>query len=238
MTNKEKLRNAIEQDINNNNHYDEIIKKIEGTKKMNKKNNILYKWAIVPVCLALAIVISGVIFLNYQNNIALKKENNVEKKNNITLNINYLTDLTSSLKLDANVKNVTNNDVNFPLPYKDNISLNIPKDLDKTEKSLFYIRENIESKKYNILFNYRISYYNENDRLINISYSQEHKPLRDYYFDDDGSKITTINGISLKIYQYENTYYTEFKYNEYNFDIETSKITEEELTALLVSLLK
>ena len=140
-------------------------------------------------------------------------------------------------KIDANVKVVTNNDVNFPLPYKDGM-LNIPKDLDKTYKYIFYFKENKESKEYNILGNYEIVYSNDNDRSINVKYSKDYKPVRDYYFSDEGSKVTEINGIKLKIYQFENIYFTEFEFNGYQFDIETSKINEQELSNLLFSILK
>ncbi len=134
------------------------------------------------------------------------------------------------------MKVVTNNDVNFPIPYKNGIV--IPKDLDITYKYIFYFRENKESKEYNILGNYEIIYDNGDDRSIKISYSKDNKPVRDYYFSEEGSKVTTINGIELKIYKFENIYFTEFKFNDYNFDIETSKITEQELSIFLLSILK
>ena len=50
--------------------------------------------------------------------------------------------------------------------------------------------------------------------------------------------ITIINGVVLKIYKLEDIYYTELNYNGYNFDIETSKITEQELATFLLSILK
>ena len=54
----------------------------------------------------------------------------------------------------------------------------------------------------------------------------------------EGSKTTTINGVELKIYKYEDIYFTEFKFNDYYFDIETSKITEQELSDFLLSIMK
>ncbi len=236
MTNKENLKNAIEEDINPKNYYNEIIKKIEKGANMKKYN--MWKWAIVPVCLV--VVISSVLFLNSQNNnkIILKNKPSDDKKNNVTLNINEIThNKVGTYKIDANVKVVANNDVNFPLPYKNGI-VDIPKDLDKTYKYIFYFRENKESKEYNILGNYEIIYDNGNDKSIKVSYSKNHKPVRDYYFSEDGSKTTTINGIELKIYKFENIYFTEFNYNGYNFDIETQNVSEEELSNLLVSIIK
>lgn len=237
MTNKEKLKIAIEYDINPKSYYNEIINQIEKGDKMKRKNN-MWKLAFVPICLV--VVISGILFLNYQNDnkTILKNKPYVDETNNVTLNINEIDSNKVGMPLiDADVKVVTNNDVNFPLPYKNGL-VNIPKDLDKTDKYIFYFRENKESKDYNILGNYEIIYSNDNDRSINVKYSKDNKPVRDYYFSEDGSKTTTINGVELKIYKFENIYFTEFKSNDYNFDIETSNITEQELSTFLLSVLK
>ena len=126
----------------------------------------------------------------------------------------------------------------MPYPYKNGIKLPDDLDLDKNNSYIVYTRDN-NSDEYNILNNYVLVYSNSNeDRNIAVSYSQEHKPIRDYLFDENGSKISVINGIELKIYKYESTYFTEFKYNNYNFDIETTNITEQELSTLLASILK
>lgn len=237
MTNKEKLKKTIEQDINPKSYYNEIINKIEEKEKMNKKNN-MWKWSLVPICLI--VVISGVLFLNYQNNnkTILKNKPYVDETNNVILNINEINNKKDGIyKLDADIKVITNNDNNFLLPYKNGL-INIPKDLDKTDKYVFYFRENKESKDYNILGNYEIIYSNDNNRSINVKYSKDNKPARDYHFDDEGSKTSIINGINLKIYKFESIYFTEFKFNDYNFDIETSNITEQELSTFLVSVLK
>lgn len=237
MTNKEKLKRAIEHDINPKDYYNKIINQIEKGEKRNMKKSI-WKWSLVPICMV--VVISGVLFLNYQNDnkTILKNKPYVDETNNVTLNINEIDSNKVGMPLiDADVKVVTNNDVNFPLPYKNGL-VNIPKDLDKTDKYIFYFRENKESKDYNILGNYEIIYSNDNDRSINVKYSKDNKLVRDYYFSEDGSKTTTINGVELKIYKFENIYFTEFKSNDYNFDIETSNITEQELSTFLLSVLK
>lgn len=242
MTNNEKLKQAIEQDLNSKNYYNKIMNQIERQEKMKKKRN-MWKWSLVPVCLV--VVISGILFFSNQNNKKTILKNNpyIDKNNNVELNINEINNYKDGIidadlkRIDANIEEITNNNENFPLPYKNGI-VNLPKDLNKTYKYILYFRENRESKEYNILGNYEIVYSNDKDRSIQVKYSKEHKPVRDYYFDDDGSKITMINGIELKIYKFENIYFTEFNYNDYTFDIETSKITEQELSDLLISILK
>lgn len=234
MTNKEKIKNAIAQDINPKNYYNNIIKQIEKGEKMKKQN--IWKWSLIPVCLV--IFISGFFIINNENKKILTNKPYVDKENNITLNINEINSNKVGMpRLDADVKIANSNDVNFPVPYINGI-VNIPKDLDKTNMYIFYVKENKESKEYNILNNYEIIYSNDNDRSINVKYSKEHKPLRDYYFSEEKSVTTTINGVDLKIYKFESIYFTEFRFNDYNFDIETSNITEQELSTFLLSILK
>ena len=236
MTNKEKLKRAIEQEMNPKEYYKEIINKIEKGEKRKMKNKI-EKWAFVPI--GLVIVVSGILFF-HQNDKKEVLENKpyVDKETNITLNINEVTNKNGgTYSIDAELKRVTNHDVAFPLPYKEE-RINIPKDLEKTYKYILYFRENRESKEYNIIGNYEIVYSNDNDRTINIKYSKDRKPIRDYYFNEEGRKTTTINGIELKIFKYEETYFTEFQWNDYNFDIETTKITEQELSTFLLAMLK
>lgn len=237
MTNKEKLKKVIEQDINPKDYYNEIINQIENGEKMKRKNN-MWKWSLVPICLI--VVISGILFLNYQNgneNI-LKNKPSVDAENNVTLNINEIQSDKSETSLDSDIdiKTVTANDASFPLPYENGI--NLPKDLNKIYRFIVYIRENMDSTDYNILNNYIIEYSNDNNKSITVAYSKDRKPIRDYYFRDEGSKSTTINSVDLKIYKFEDIYFTEFNYNGYNFDIETSKITEQELSTFLLSILK
>ncbi len=236
MTNKERLKKVIAGDFNKANNYKEIVQKIEKERKMKRENNLL-KWALIPICLIL--VISGIILLNN------KKENTLEKKPNITyesknasLNINNLdkTDITS---LDTDIKTVSG--VNIPYPFKvneDNEGFIIPKDLTQIKNYIVYTKENKDSNEYDEIANYIMLITDGSDRSIEVKYSKDQNPLRDYYFEEENSKITTINGIDLKVYKCGNSFYTIFSYNGYNFDIETSNITEDEFTDYLVSILR
>lgn len=233
MNNKEKLKNAMEQDFNPQNYYNEIIEKLEKGEKMKKKN--IWKWSLVPICLV--VVISGVLFLNSQEKSKNILENKpyIDKDNNITLNINDITNKTVGItRLDADIKTITGSDINFPLPYQ---SVSIPNDLNQSYKYFVYTKDNKDSDDYSILNNYIIEYSNGLSRTIKVAYSKEYQPIRDYYFSDEGSK-TTINDVEFIVYKYEDVFFTKFKYNEYNFDIETSKITEQELSTFLLSILK
>ncbi len=239
MTNKEKLKKAIEQDINPTNNYNEIIKKIEKEGQMKKENNLL-KWSLVPICLI--VIISGIIFLNYKNdnNDSLENQTYIDKDNNITLNINDLSKVGMT-KLDADIKTISG--VNIPYPFKVNGNQNeewfiIPSDLTQTKNYIVYVKKDKDSKEYDTVANYIMLITDGNERSIEVKYAKEQEPLRDYYFSEENSKTTTINGIDLKIYKYENSFYTTFSYNGYYFDIETLNITSQEFSNYLVSILK
>lgn len=241
MTNKERLKNAIEQDFNPTNNYEEIIKKIERGREM-KSGNSLLKWSLAPICLL--VVISGIIFLNYRSdsNNLLESKPYIDKENNITLNINDLSKVGMA-RLDIDIKTV--NGVNIPYPFKTNENSNldkelfiIPSDLTQTKNFIVYTRRDKDSKEYDVIANYIMLITDGNDRNIEIKYSKDQQPLRDYYFSEDNSKITIINGTDLKIYKYEENFYATFSYNDYNFNIETSNITEQEISNYLVSILR
>ena len=239
MTNKEKLKNAIEQDINPTNNYNKIIKKIEKERKMKSENNLL-KWSLVPICL-IVIIISGIIFLNYKNNNnLLENKPYIDKKNNITLNINDMSKM-DMIKLDADIKIVSDVNIFYPFEVNDNQNEKkfiIPSDLTKTKHYIVYTKNDKDSNEYNTVANYIMLITDDNERNIEVKYSKDQEPLRDYYFSEENSKITTINGIDLKIYKYGKSFYTIFSYNGYNFDIETSNITEQEFSDYLVSILR
>lgn len=235
MPNKEKLKQAIEQDMNPNDYYKKIINKIEKGEKM-KKNNNLWKWSFVPICLVA--VIGFVLLVN--NNKQLKPniyKSNIETKDNVNFYINDVSKMIEGvLKIDADIKITNIENISY---FKEIADIKIPSDCEKEEAYKIYVKPDRDSQEYNILQSYVVNYSNtKNDRNIRISFSKENKPIRDYHFSDEGSKISKINNIDLKIFKYNELYFTEFNYKEINFDIETSNITEQELTDLLLSIIK
>ncbi len=233
MTNKEKLISAIDKDINPKKNYNEIINKIERGEKMNQKNNNLWKWSFVPICLVA--ILSCVLLIN--NNKELKPNIYKPEMDNVNLYINDMSKINQGvLKLDADVK-ITN--IESFSYFKEIADIKIPSTFDYQEAYEIYVKPHKDSQEYTILQNYVVNYSEQkNDRNISISFSKENKPIRDYYFSEEGSKISKINNVELKIFKYNELYFTEFNYKGINFDIEVSKITEQELTDLLLSILK
>lgn len=234
MTNKEKLKSAIEYDINPKDYYNEIINQIEKREQMKRRNN-MWKWSFVPICLVT--IISGILLVN--NNKELKPyiyKPNIETKDNVSLYINDVSKMTQgALKFDANVKITNIENIQY---FKEIGNIKVPSDFDNQEAQEIYVKPDRESKEYSVLQSYVFNYSNtKKDRYIRVAFSKENKPIRDYYFSEEGSKISKVNNIDLKIFKYNELYFVEFNYKNINFDIETTNITEQELIDLLLSIL-
>ncbi len=202
-----------------------------------KKEKNLWKWSFVSICLIA--IISGVLLIN-DNNKQLKPniyKPNIETKDNINLYINDISKMTQGvLSSDADVKITTMENISY---FKEIVGIKIPSDLDNKEAHEIYVKPDRDSQEYNVLQSYVVNYSNtENDRNIIVSFSKDNKPIRDYYFSEEVSRTSNINNLELKIFKYNELYFTEFNYKGINFDIETSNISEQELTNLLLSIIK
>lgn len=228
MSKKQTIKNIMDEKFNKDNIHKELLIKFEEKKKM--KINNLMKFAI-PVCIM--IIMCGVVLVNGSNEL-LKTDTKMKQQNKNNIVINNINDL-GAFRLDA--KAIDAKVENFIANFEFLENIEIPKDLTKESARKILIRgENSDS--YDKLRHYELSYFNDNDRSISVSFSDIEKPLRDYRFPDEGSKISIINNIDLKIYKYEDLYMTEFKYNGYYLDIETVGISESELVKLLESIIK
>lgn len=225
MSNKDVFKSVYSKKINKDKNYAEILNRIESGSKGH-----YFRFALIPICLIL--VICGIVMINNSNFITKDK-----KTNNNNIIINNIETL-GAYRIDADIREIDNID-NTLIDYINVEDLKIPNDLNDISYSAIYGRKNIDIKIYDKLINYQYAYSDtKTKRNIVISFSKENKPVRDYYFSDRGSKQSTINGVKLTIYNYEEVYMTEFIYNNINFDIETSNIKEEELILLLQSIIK
>ncbi len=99
--------------------------------------------------------------------------------------------------------------------------------------SAYYTKSDFEQEEYNVLHDYICSYFDEeNEKNLKISASKEGKPMRDYFFNTTND-VSTINGTPVTISQYEDKYIATFSMGRYQFDIETNKLSEEELVYVI-----
>ena len=78
--NKDRLNKAIDKDINLNDYYIEIVKKIEEGDIM-KKRNIIWKLSIIPICLVLIICVSLLSNKFFNKKVLTGSNNNLDNIN-------------------------------------------------------------------------------------------------------------------------------------------------------------
>ncbi len=186
----------------------------------------------MPICLTMICTI--VIIISSNNNIENNLNNTFSKGEN---EINIVeTEVLEVTRLDADIKEISidTNENSYLKELKEKVI--IPDYLNDFNSYSIYTRINSNSN-YDILNCYVYNYYNtELESDIRISFSNTNKPIRDYQFEETAN-LSNINGIDLPIYKYENLYFTEFPYDGYNFDIETTNINLEELLTVLKSII-
>lgn len=164
------------------------------------------KWAFVPICLVA--VISGILLINSNKELKFNVyKPNIENKDNVSIYINDISKMTEGLlRLDvdlkfANVENI--------LYFQEISNIKIPSDFDNQEAFEIYVKPDRDSNEYTTLQSYVFNYSNRNnDRSIRVSFSKENKPVRDYYFSEEGSRVSKINNIELKIFKYNGLFFT------------------------------
>ena len=217
MSNKQ-IKNIISEKINKEDIKNNIV----------NKRSIDMKYLKYGVCTCALILMIGVFAFSGNKVNDIKTES--YSKNNFSINE---LDSIASRTLDAESREVNEKDLESDFSFYKDLVLS---DLLKGYKvEGIYIKDS--NDKYNKLNNYLVSTYTEN-KSINIAFSKDSEPLRDYFFDDNGDKYVTINGENIKIYSYENSYMTVFSYNGVNFDIETSNIDINEFVNILKVIIK
>ncbi len=220
MSNKQ-IKNIISEKINKDDIRNNIV----------NKRSIDMKYLKYGMCTCVLVLMIGVFIFNGNNtnDIKIESSNNYNKG---SFNINDL-DVVATRKIDAVSKKVDEKELEREFSfYKKLVN---SKELKGYTVEGLYIKD--DNGKYNKLNNYIISTYTE-DKSINIAFSKNSEPLRDYFFDDNGEKYTTINGENIKIYSYENSYMTVFSYKGIKFDVETSNVDINEFRNILELIIK
>ena len=88
------------------------------------------------------------------------------------------------------------------------------------------------------LHDYVFEYHTENGGEATIAICSFEEPLRDYFFMCDNPKESEINGVTVFIYGYQDSFMVQFSYKNINYDIGTNNITLEELEELLICIIE
>lgn len=219
MSNKQIIKDVFEREYNKDKMKAQILNNYSKSKKSGITRIVRFA---LPVCLVMIFAV----FLMYNKN----EELPTVKIGDNNLVINKLDNI-GAYKFDADIKEIPTKGIDK----LNNIML--PSDLTNFDNYSVYTRETKDGE-YNVLNSNVYRYYNEEDnRNIRIAFSENYKPIRDYYFDDEGASNSKINNIEIKVFSYNEVYFTVFNYNGYNFDVETSGIDIYEFENLLSSIL-
>lgn len=230
MNNEDKLNKVITNDFDITNNYTSIRKKMERGNKMNK----IFKYSLVPM--AIVITMTSVFLLNKRNSTSNILDSNV--KNNDVIIVNSIDNNFDNTKLDIDGRSedITTDDLYKIYPLLKDIV--VPNDYNINGIIKCYLF-NDDTGKYDKLYGYNIIYSGGNNKYIDIFILIDTtKRLRCFSIDTDEMKSSIINGNSIKIMGEDKYYYAIFSYDNINFDIETTGISEEEFIQLIKSMVK
>ncbi len=230
MTNRDKLNKVITNDFDINNNYTSIRKKMERGNKMNK----IFKYSLVPM--AIVIAITSVFLLNKKNSTNNVLDSNV--KNNDVIIVNSIDNNSDNAKLDIDGRSedITTDDLYKIYPLLKDIV--VPNDYNINGIIKCYLF-NDDTGKYDKLYGYNIIYSGGNNKYIDIFILIDTtKRLRCFSIDTDEMRNSIINGNNIKIMGEDKNYYAIFSYNNINFDVETTGISEGEFIQLIKSIVK
>ena len=230
MNNEDKLNKVITNDFDITNNYTSIRRKMERGNKMNK----IFKYSLVPM--AIVITLASVFLLNKRSN-----TNNVldsDVKNNDVIIVNSIDNNSDNAKLDIDGRSedITTDDLYKIYPLLKDIV--VPNDYNINGIIKCYLF-NDDTGKYDKLYGYNIIYSGGNNKYIDIFIlTATTKRLRCFSIDTDEMRNSIINGNNIKIMGEDKNYYAIFSYNNINFDVETTGISEGEFIQLIKSIVK
>lgn len=234
------LKREIEKEFNKERNYNTILFEGERVSYMekNKIKNILATACLIIVAIVGVLGLNNI--KNSEEDLKIGKENEIttigkdkREKLNIELNINKIDDI-GSMRLDADVQAIKMDE----LPEKFNFIQNVkvPKEYKFEDSYNIFVKSNIDIKKYDKLHDYIFVYQKDELNDIQIAFSEEGEPLRDYYL-GEMKKKSKIGDVEIIISKYKEMYNATFKKNNIFFDIETNGVTENELVDLLISII-
>ena len=176
------------------------------------------KYGLVPCVIILGILIGVIVIYNRED-----KKTFFEESDIIINQVTSYKEITS----DLDVKIVSSI---CDCIYDDYFEYELPDDLRLNQDYGVLVKD--ASLEYNIVHDYVFEFIGNNDRWVHITYSMIEEPLKDYFITSD-SNVSVIDGVEVLLYQYEEQYIVDFKYNDMYYEIEANHVTLEELLTLI-----
>ncbi len=208
----------------------------EGNMKMRKKNVRLAAGTAI-ILIAVGGVTAGLIYSSH-NDYNADDGYTIVTENRIF--VNKMDAVEGAPRVDADIKTESDEETIPNWMSK----LKLPNELNLQNRSKVYTKELCEdwreclNKPYDVLHERVVTYksMNGDERVARIAYSAEFMPLRDYLIDED-SEISDIRGIAVTIGAYEDSLVATFQSGGTNYDIESNKLSVEEMVGLVESII-
>ena len=183
------------------------------------------KLVLVIMCLVVAI---GVVGCDPKS-----QQENGDSSNASDIKINKIENLAHT-KINAESMDITKEELPAELINLANLNGKEPEYIitlsTKTDPS---------SEEFDLLHDYFLYFHDvEKNTSIKVSASEVGTPLRDYFFEEISNDKSKIAGVPVKISQYEDRYIINLEKGEYYLDIETTRLTEDEMIKVIEEVLK
>ena len=117
--------------------------------------------------------------------------------------------------------------------------LELPETLREGTVYAVYVRSERDIPEYDCLYEYRCQFSDPNsEKELSVAFSSRGKPIRDYLFDEEGARVSRINGVEMTVFRYEDTLYTEFTAGGLFFDLEAHGLSEQEFALCIAEILQ
>lgn len=212
------------------------------------------KYVLSPICV-MAIVLVSFVMINRNNkdDIIIAKNDNkiVEESNpklesttskNDEININKLG---AKSELDIDAKWI---DANLKDEFEFLNKIYVPENLKEVRQGKIYVRKDIEDNDYKEFKQYSIMFTDKSEEEIrNLEFNfSKNELLRDCVPTGiENAKESIIDGTIVKLFANERTNETSvisgeayFEYNDYKFDIQVYRLTQEEFIKIVTSIVK
>ena len=244
MTNKDKLKNIIDNDFDKNNNYNDILRKIEGNNSMKK-----YGYVLTFACFVL--VVGVILFNNFNTDETVILEEPIIEDNIIFNNISVSDNSASIDAYPVYVGIGGNADIDGSAVEKDLLgkfsflsNLNIPHDYELKRMFELYVRGDNNSSDYDKLWQYDVYFTTVNvetgvTKEISIIFTPEDYILSCYKFNWNDFPKSTISSIDVGLYS-DGVVSNEafFEYEGYKFYVKSNDITKEEFINLIKSIVE
>lgn len=225
---KKVLKEIIDEKVNKNDIYNYVINK-------RKKNTYrVLKYASIILICAL-----GILFGYKSQEFKNKKGSIIKYHDEIYINkVNVFTSKDMNTKLISMENSYIDYDLfskTFPFYKRSNEAFATDNNILKNYTWDIWCQGSVNEKTEEITIkNFLYTYKKTDDSgKIVVAFSNTGKPLRDYYFESNTSTYSKIKNKDILIYQYEDTYFTEFKDDNIYYDIESHNVSFEDFKYIL-----